>query len=214
MEEGDESRTLVEFFFRDRNLTRRFYGALGGESALVACMHNGRKGFLFRLAGVTTLRLVEWREGDEPGPKYGALLIRELIPPIMRLKERGFDGALGFDGVLRDPFGNGFAVGCLGEPIFCLDVKQTVRFYELLGAWTVGGDESQPILLLCGSALVPFVEGWGTACSWDITLRVVGPTASAVDNLNKAGFGPFNILTSELRDPDGRLVRLVPAHGP
>lgn len=210
MEQGDEGREFVNFFFRNWHRTRSFYRALGGEAALVECMHDGRKGFLFRLTGVTTLRLVEWREGDDPAPKHGSLLIRNLIPPITRLREWGFDGALGVDGALRDPFGNVFSVGCLGEPIFCLDVKRTVRFYEILGAWTLGGPELEPILLLCESSLVPFVEGWGTACSWDITLLVAGPTASAVDNLNRAGFGPFDLLASELTDPDGRLVRLVP----
>ena len=210
MEQGDEGQALVEFFFRDWHQTRTFYEALGGEAALVECMHKGRKGFLFRLAGVTTLRLVQEREGDDPAPKHGSLLIRNLIPPITRLKERGFDGALGVDGALRDPFGNVFSVGCLGDPIYCLDVKRTVRFYEILGAWTLGGTERQPTLLLCESSLVPFVEGWAEVRSWVITLHVSGPTASVVDNLNHAGFGPFDLLTSELTEPDGRLVRLVP----
>ena len=211
MEHGDEKQAYVEFCYRDKVKTRAFYKALGGEAALSESACRGRSGFLFRMAGVVTLRLVEWREGDDPNPKHGALLIRNLIPVIARLKERRLDGALGRDGVLRDPFGNTFSAGHLSDPIFCQDVKRTARFYELLGAWMIGRNEGEPGLLVCGSSLVPFVAGCETDRSWSITVHVAAATASAVDGLNKAGFGPFNILTSELKDPDGRPVQLVPA---
>ncbi len=195
------TQQLVALPYTHAKATLRFYEALLG-SPLVPV--NRGEGYLLQ---VGTVRLCVRRRmsADDGLPKQVQLFLDDLVGVVRRLQEAGIRRTLDPSGGMRDPNGHYLRLTPIYTSIMCRDVGRTEQFYALLGMWMVPSTPSTNAVLVLSNEVCVLREGGGSPeCSFEVS--VIGPTLSAIDALNRAGFGPFDLCATKIRDPDGRLV--------
>ncbi len=201
-------RSLVEVGFRDRERTRRVYEALAGAPLEVVRADDGEEeGYICSVERVS-LFLKPVPPKQSLIPKHLAVPIRRLTRLVHRLHGIGEEALLQRDGTLRDPSGHVLTVTVSVHPFLCRDVRRTERFYELLNLWRIPSGGTPFATLLLDEGMAAFQKGEPPQDE-ELRVCVVGPMVSAIDRLNRAGFGYFDLDAAEIRDPDGRRVVFV-----
>lgn len=198
------TRQLVALPYTRKKLTLRFYEAVLGHP--LEPIEGGEEEYILR-TGSVRLHVRRLAPGEVLLSQHLRLPLDDLVGVTRRLREAGFKSSFDAFGTIRDPNGHALTLAATYVSLACRDVKRTEQFYALLGLWMIPSTPSACAVLMLSDEVCALREGEGPPeCGFEVS--VIGPTLSAIDALNRAGFGPFDLRATKIHDPDGRLVTL------